>query len=110
MMQATDFGNLHDPARPGELDGPDVRCILVEREMRASPVIVVEIAGQDAAQVPLTEDEHMIQTLAPDRTDKALGKRILPGAVRRREDFVDAHALHSVAKLLAVDLVAVAQR
>jgi hypothetical protein len=35
--------------------------------MRASPVIVVEIAGQDAAQVPLAEDEHMIQTLAPDR-------------------------------------------
>jgi hypothetical protein len=30
--------------------------------------------------------------------------------VRRRGDFVDAHALHSVAKLLAVDLVAVAQR
>ena len=25
MMQATDFGNLYDPARPGELDGPDVR-------------------------------------------------------------------------------------
>jgi hypothetical protein len=49
MMQATDFGNLHDPARLGELDGPDVRCILVEREMRASPVIVVEIAAQDAA-------------------------------------------------------------
>lgn len=49
MMQTTDFGNLHDPARPGELDGPDVRRILVEREMSASPVIVVEIAGQDAA-------------------------------------------------------------
>ena len=77
--------------------------------MRASLVIVVEIADQDAAQVPLTEDEYMIQTLAPDRTDKALGKRILPGAVRRREDFVDAQALHPVAKLLAVDLVAVAQ-
>ena len=77
--------------------------------MRASLVIVVEIADQDAAQVPLTEDEYVIQTLAPDRTDKALGEGILPGAVRRREDFVDPHALHSVAKLLAVDLVAVAQ-
>jgi hypothetical protein len=77
--------------------------------MRASPVIVGEIPGQDAAQVPLTEDEHMIQPPAPDRTDKALGKRILPGAVRRREDFVDARALYSVAKLLAVDLVAVTQ-
>src|SRR2546427_2092214 len=51
----------------------------------------------------------MIQTLAPDRTDEALGARILPGAVRRREDFGDPHALHSVPKLLAVDLVTVAQ-
>ena len=39
VMQATDFGNFHDPACLGELDGPDVRRILVERKMRASPVI-----------------------------------------------------------------------
>src|SRR5439155_800575 len=45
MMQATDFGNLHDPARVGELDGPGVRRILVEREMSASPVIAPEVAG-----------------------------------------------------------------
>ena len=55
------------------------------------------------------ENENVIQTLAPDRTDEALGERILPGAVRRREDFGDPHALHSVPKLLAVDLVTVAQ-
>jgi hypothetical protein len=45
MMQATDFGNLNDSACVGELDGPAVRCILVEREMSASPVIVLEVAG-----------------------------------------------------------------
>ena len=49
MMQAADFGNLHDPARLGELDGRDVRRVLVEREMSASPVIVLEVAGRDAA-------------------------------------------------------------
>ena len=49
MKQATDFWNLHDPARLGELDGPDVRRILVEREVSASPVIVLEVASQDAA-------------------------------------------------------------
>src|SRR2546428_3282940 len=49
VMQATDFGNLHDPAHLGKLDGPDVRRILVEREMRASPVIVGEVAGHGAA-------------------------------------------------------------
>ena len=39
MMEATDFVKLHDPARVGEFNWPDVRRILVEREMRASPVI-----------------------------------------------------------------------
>jgi len=46
MMEATDFENLHNPARVGELDGPDVRRILVECEMRASPVIVGEVCVQ----------------------------------------------------------------
>src|SRR4029453_13308837 len=60
VMQATDFGNLHDPVRLGALDGPDVRRILVEREMRASPVIVGEVAGQDAAQVAFAENQNVI--------------------------------------------------
>src|SRR5207245_11468883 len=94
VMQATDFGNLHDPARLGELDGPDVRCILVEREMRASPVIVGEVAGKEAAQVAFAENQDVIQTLASERADESLGERILPGAKRRRQDFTDAHALH----------------
>src|SRR5436190_1879893 len=77
--------------------------------MRASPVIVGEVAGQNAPQVALAENQNVIQTLAPDRADEPLREGILPRAVRRREDFLDPHALHSVAKLLAVDLVTVAQ-
>jgi hypothetical protein len=49
-MQATDFGNLHDPARLGELDGSDVRRIFGESEMRASPVIAREVAGAGAVR------------------------------------------------------------
>src|SRR5882724_9509655 len=109
MMQATDFGNLHDPARLGELDGPDVRRMLVEREVRASPMIAGEVAGQDAAQVAFAENQNVIQTLASDRADEPLRDGILPRAVRRREDFLDPHALHAVTELLAVDLVTVAQ-
>src|SRR5881409_41055 len=109
VMQATDFGNLHDPARLGELDGPDVRRILVEREMRASPVIVGEVAGQDAAEVPFAENQNVIQTLASDRADESLGERILPGAKRRRQDFIDAHALHALAEGVAGDGVAIAE-
>jgi len=108
-MQAADFWKLYDPGRRGELDGSEVGRVFLEREVRARLMVIDEVAVQDAAQVPLAEDENVIQALASDRTDQALHERVLPGAVRRREDFVDPHALHSVPKLLAVDLVTVAQ-
>ena len=57
----------------------------------------------------LIEDDDVVQAFSADRADQAFGEGILPGAVRRREGFVDPHALHSAPKLLAVDLVTVAQ-
>jgi hypothetical protein len=72
-------------------------------------VIVREVARQGAAQVPFAEDENVIQTLAPDGADESLREGILPRAVRCREDFLDRHALHTVPKLLAVDLVTIAE-
>jgi hypothetical protein len=72
-------------------------------------MVIGKVAGQDSAQVSFAQDENVVETLAPDRTDQALGERILPGAVRRREDFVDAHALHAVPKELAEDLVTITQ-
>ena len=78
MMQATDFRNLHDPPGLGELDGPDVRRILVEGEVSASPVIVREVCGEDASQVPLAENDDMVQALAANRADESLREGILP--------------------------------
>ena len=57
----------------------------------------------------LAEDEDMIQALAPDRADAPLREGILPRAVRRGKDFLDTHPLHAVPKLLAVDLIGVAE-
>jgi hypothetical protein len=72
-------------------------------------MVVGEVAGQDAVEVSLAENENVIQTLAPDRSDQALGEGIVPRAVRCREDFGNPHALHSVAKLLAKHPVTIAQ-
>ena len=94
MMQATDFANRHDSARLGELDQPAARRVLLEREMSASLVIVREVADQDAAQVPFAEDEHVIQTLPPDRADEPFREGILPGPLWSGEDFRDPHALY----------------
>ena len=109
MVKAADFGTLHDLPRRGTLNRPEVGCVLVEREMCTCLMVICEVASQDVAEVSLAENENVIQTLAPDRSDQALGEGILPRAVRCREDFVNPHALHSVAKLLAKHLVTIAQ-
>jgi len=66
MMQATNFGNLHDGANLRPLDRSHVGRILLQREVSASAVIVREVAGQEMAEVPLAENEHVVQTLVPD--------------------------------------------
>jgi hypothetical protein len=109
VVQAADFWNLHNRALLGARDRPKVGCVLVEREMGARLMVIGDVPGQDATQVSFVEDKNVVETLAADRTDQALGERILPGTVRRRENFLDLHTLHAVAELLAIDLVAVAQ-
>ena len=72
-------------------------------------MVVREVAGPCAAQVPFAKYEDKIQTLAPDRADEPLRKGSLPGAVRGGENFLDPHALHAAPKLLTADWVAVAE-
>ena len=64
MMQATDFGHRDDRAEFRRLNWPPVGCVLVERKVSAHPVIVREVAGQDAAQVAFAQNEDMVEALA----------------------------------------------
>ena len=108
MMQATDFRNLHDSARVGEFDWPDIRRILVEREMRARPVIVGEVTDEGAAEMPFAQDQNVVQTLGSDGADEPFREGVLPWALRSGEDFTDSHALHALLKYVAVNAVAIA--
>ncbi len=99
-------GRSGDAARQPRESG----CILVEREVSADPVVVGEVRGQDTSKMPLAEHDDMVQALTPQRANQALGEGVLPLAVRRGEDFLDAHALHAAPKLLTVDCIAVAEQ
>ena len=70
MMQAADFGKLHDPAQREPFERPPVWGIFLEREVSPSAVIVREVACQDSAEVRLVKNEDMGQTLLPDRADE----------------------------------------
>src|SRR5262245_43402847 len=109
-MEATDLEDLDDIARLGGLHGPAVRRVLVERKMGAGPMVVGQIAGQDATQMAFTQNEDMIETLMPDRADEALCEGILPRATGCGQDFLDTHALDALPERLPVDTVAIAEQ
>jgi hypothetical protein len=109
MMQAANFGNWHNDANIGRLDRPYVGRILLQREVSARAVIMGKVAGQETVKVPLAENEHVVQTLAPDRADEPLHERVLPRAVSRREHFEDPHAHEALPEGVAVERVAIAE-
>src|SRR5262245_20407258 len=61
---ATDFTNRDDHAALRRLDRASVGRILVEREVSASPVIVLEVRAEDVSQGPLAENDDMGNSLS----------------------------------------------
>src|SRR5467141_2482377 len=54
------------------------RRILVQIPMCSDGVVVMGVRFQNATQMRLAQDNHMIDALAPDRSDQPFGKAILP--------------------------------
>ena len=52
----------------------------------------------------------MVQTLSPNRADQAFGVRILPGALRRSQDFLHPERRDPHTNFVAVDAVPIANQ
>src|SRR6202041_1330473 len=76
--------------------------------MRSDPIIIVGVGFQDPAQMHLAQDNDVVQTLTPDRSDQPFDKAILPG--RRWCGWLvpDAHGTQSARDDVAIDPVAIA--
>ena len=75
--------------------------------MRSETVVIVSVGFQDLAQMRLATDDYVIDTLAPDRSDKPFGKAILPGRGWRNRFVPNAHSPQSTCDNGAVDPIAV---
>ena len=60
--------------------------------MSAAGVIVVDVLSQGSREVPLVEDDHVVETLAANATNHPFDVRILPWRARRRPNLVDAES------------------
>ena len=75
--------------------------------MRPTIVIIIQVVLQNAFQVLLGQDDHMVQTFATDGTDNSLHVGILPWRSTSRDSLFDAHVLDSVLKIMAVDQISI---
>src|SRR5580692_4361817 len=75
--------------------------------MRSNAVVIGRIVFQNPAQMFLAQDNDVVQTLAPDRSDQPFGKAILPG--RSWCDWLvpDPHGAQSAYDDCTVDPIAI---
>ena len=76
MMQPSDLRNRNHPATVRWLN---IACnwrVVIQRQVRASVMIVVEVSSENPQQVPFVEHDEMIKALATDRSDDSLDVRL----------------------------------
>ena len=71
MKSAQDGVRTYDA---GSLDRTRDRRILVQRPMRSNAVVIGRIVFQNPAQMFFAQDNDVVHTLPPDRSDQPFGK------------------------------------
>ena len=61
------------------LRGAADRCILAERKVGPDLIVIVCIGPKHIAEMPLANDNDMIETFPPDRADETFAATVLPG-------------------------------
>ena len=109
MMKPTECGNLDDATATSRMDVTVFGAIHLQGLMRSPSVVVVEVAGEDAAQVPFIHHDHVVEAFSTDASDESFDERILPRTSWGSDHLVDAHVLDTALEVLAVDAVTIAQ-
>src|ERR1700680_8771 len=76
--------------------------------MRSDAVVVASVRFHDPAQMCLAQDNDVVQTLAPDRSDQPFGNAILPGRAWCDRLVPDAHRTQSARDDGSIDPVPIA--
>src|ERR1700674_317080 len=87
----------------GSLNRARNRRIFVQGSMRSEAIVIVGVGFQDPTQMHLAQDNDVVHTLTPDRSDQPFGKAILPRRGRCGRLVPDAHGAQSARDDAAID-------
>src|SRR5229473_5970001 len=91
----------------GSLSRARNRRILVQGSMRSDVIVIVGVGFHDPTQMHLAQDNDVVHTLTPDRTDQPFSISILPRGARRRRSIANAYRSESADKDLTISPVPV---
>ena len=75
--------------------------------MRSDAIVIVGVGLQDSTQMHLAQDNDVVHTLTPDRSDQPFGKAILPRRGWCSRLVPDAHGAQSACDDGAVDPISI---
>src|SRR3982074_2073782 len=78
--------------------------------MCSNVVVIVGIGSQDSAQMHLAQDNDVVHTFTPDRSDQPFGKAVLPRRGWCGRLVPNAHGAQSARDHAAIDPVAMADQ
>src|ERR1700730_141596 len=84
------------------------RRILVQGSMRSDAIIIVGVGFQDPTQMHLAQDNDVVHTLTPDRSDQPFHKAILQRRGWCGRLVPDAHGAQSARDDAAIDPIPIA--
>ena len=68
-----------DVARVRRVNGSWLRALLTQREMSSRRVVVGQVRAKNATQMSFIENDMVVETVSPNRSDQPLHVGILPG-------------------------------
>jgi hypothetical protein len=77
VMKPTDFRHGDHLPALWWLDRARLWTVHRQRKMGTKPMVIGKVAGQDAREMPLVHNNHLIEDLTTDAPDEALYIRIL---------------------------------
>ncbi len=107
MVKSTEVANLYDTTAAFGMHLTRLRAVHFEGLMNPVAMVVVEVARQDPPQMPLIEDDHMVEALSTDTSDQSLDERILPRTSRCADHLLDAHVLDATLEERSIDPVTI---
>ncbi len=108
MMESANLRKGDDLACFGALDRPGDRTVLTQGQVSTRAEVVVEVGCENAPQVPLADDDQVVEAFPPDRADHPFDEGVLPGRPGSRHDLLDPHGLDPGENQGTLDAVPVA--